>query len=68
MPQLTLHVGSIVQLPHIAATTRIRPAAFRIEQRLTLEDGHVLYKIKSEAEPFDRIIDERELVLHAPGL
>jgi hypothetical protein len=68
MAQLTLNVGSLVILPHIAATTRTGSTTFRIEELLTLDDGLILYKVKSEAEPFDRIVDERELVLHAPGL
>ena len=68
MAQLTLNVGSFVTLPHIAATTRTVPATFRIEELLTVDDGLILYKVKSEAEPFDRIVDERELVLHASGV
>jgi hypothetical protein len=68
MAELTLNVGSFVMLPHIAATTRTGPATFRIEELLTLDDGLILYKVKSEAEPFDRIVDERELVLQAPAL
>ena len=68
MAGLTLNVGSFVMLPHIAPTTRTGPATFRIEELLTLNEGIVLYKVKSEAEPFDRIVDERELVLQAPGV
>jgi hypothetical protein len=68
MAQLTLNVGSFVTLPHIAATTRTVPATFLIQELLTLDDGLILYKVKSEAEPFDRIVDERELVLQAPGV
>jgi hypothetical protein len=68
MAQLTLNVGSFVTLPHIAATTRTVPATFRIQELLTVDDGLILYKVKSEAEPFDRIVDERELVLQAPGV
>jgi hypothetical protein len=67
MSELTLNVGSFVILPHIAATTQSGPATFRIEERLTLDDGLILYKVKNEAEPFDRIVDARELIPHTLG-
>ena len=66
MAQLTLNVGSMVLLPHVPATTR-SPPTFRVEELLTLDDGLILYKVKSETEPFDRIVDERELVLPVLG-
>ncbi len=36
-------------------------ATFRIEQLLKLDDGITLYKVKSETEPFDRIVAECDL-------
>ena len=67
MAQLTLNVGSIVLLPHVPATTRSGLPTFRIEKLLTLDDGLILYRVKSEAEPFDRIVDGRQLVPHRLG-
>ena len=34
---------------------------YRIEQLVRLDSGVTLYKIKSEMEPFDRIVDEADL-------
>ncbi len=67
MALITLNVGSMVLLPHVAATTRSGTPTFRIEELLQLDDGLVLYKVKNEAEPFDRIVDARELVPHILG-
>jgi hypothetical protein len=70
MAKRALNVGSIVRFPPIAAATTRRGAAmcrsdyrieYRIEQLVRLECGTVLYKIKSETEPFDRIVDESDL-------
>jgi hypothetical protein len=69
MSKRALDVGSIVRFPPIAATPR-RGAAmcrsecrieYRIEQLVRLDSGVTLYKIKSETEPFDRIVDESDL-------
>jgi hypothetical protein len=36
-------------------------ATYRIEQLMLLGDGAVLYKIRNEAEPFDRVVADRDL-------
>jgi hypothetical protein len=73
MSKRPLNVGMTVRLPPIAAATRDGPAMFRtesstvhhieyrIEQVVRLDGGDTLYKIKSEAEPLDRIVDETDL-------
>jgi hypothetical protein len=63
MSKRTLTVGAIVRLPRVATTTRNGTATFRIEQLLQLEDGLTLYKVKSETEPFDRIVAECDLAV-----
>jgi hypothetical protein len=47
----------------MATTTRDDAATFRIEGLLRLNDGITLYKVKCEAEPFDRIVAECDLAL-----
>ena len=73
MSKPALNVGMTVRLPPIAAPTRDGPTMFRIESRtvhhveyrieqlVRLDSGVTLYKIKSETEPFDRIVDESDL-------
>jgi hypothetical protein len=63
MSKRELDVGAIVHLPHMATTARDGAATFRIEELLRLEDGMTLYKVKCEAEPFDRIVAECDLAL-----
>ncbi|HEY7669453.1 MAG TPA: hypothetical protein VH852_02345 [Hyphomicrobium sp.] len=63
MSKRTLSVGAIVRLPHMATTARDDAATFRIEELLPLNDGITLYKVKCEAEPFDRIVAECDLAL-----
>jgi hypothetical protein len=65
MSKRTLDVGTIVHLPHIATTTRDGAAMFRVEELLRLDNGSTLYKVKSETEPFDRIIAECDLALRS---
>jgi hypothetical protein len=63
MSKRELNVGSIV---HFAPQHRANGAdipAYRIEQRLELKDGATLYKIRSETEPFDRIVGEGDLAM-----
>jgi hypothetical protein len=53
-----LSVGSMVRL------TRRREAgrgAYRVEQLLELADGGTLYRVKCDAEPFHRIVSERDV-------
>jgi hypothetical protein len=37
-------------------------ASYRIEQLMQLGDGAVLYKIRNDAEPFDRVVADRDLI------
>lgn len=60
MSSRKLDVGTIVHF--LRASLRARCATYRIEERLLLEGGSVLYRIKCDAEPFDRIVAESDLV------
>jgi hypothetical protein len=66
MEKRRLDVGAIVQLAHthrahVATTSHHAAVAFRIEELLRLDNGITLYKVKSENEPFDRIVAECDL-------
>ncbi len=63
MPKRQLHVGAIVHIRHVALTSRDGAASFRIEELVRLDDGDTLYKVKNDAEPFDRIVAEGDLAL-----
>jgi len=52
-----------VQVRHVAVTGRDGTVAFRIKELLRLGDGDTLYKVKSDTEPFDRIVAECDLAL-----
>ena len=67
MSQRKLSVGAVVQARHLAASVSTELASFRIKQLVQLEGGGLLYKIKSDCEPFDRIVDEHELIPQATG-
>jgi hypothetical protein len=64
MSKRRLDVGAIVYLSSITATARNGATAFRIEELLRLDDGLTLYKVRSETEPFDRIVAECDLTQH----
>ncbi len=49
-------------LPACAAS-RNGAASFRIEELLRLDNGDTLYKVKSDTEPFDRVVAECDLAL-----
>ena len=63
MSKRKLDVGAVVHIRHVAVTARDGAATFRIEELLRLDDGSTLYKVKSDAEPFDRIVAECDLAL-----
>jgi hypothetical protein len=70
MPRAELTVRAIVRFarPAPAAPAPCSEAAtFRVEQLLQLADGATLYTIKSEAEPFCRIVAEGDLDRHLNG-
>jgi hypothetical protein len=60
MSKRRLDVGAIVHVPHMATTSNGR-ATFHVEALSRLDNGIALSKIKSETEPFDRIVAECDL-------
>ncbi len=65
MSKGTFNVGSIVRFVRVTATESARALEYRIEQLVRLEEGATLYKIRSEAEPFDRVVAEGDLATHS---
>ena len=63
MSKRRLNVGAIVHIRQVSLTARDGAATFRIEELLRLDDGGTLYKVKSDIEPFDHIVAERDLAL-----
>jgi hypothetical protein len=61
MSSRELDVGSLVSIAGFATGHATPEASYRIEQLLRLGDGDTLYKIRNEAEPFDRVVAEGEL-------
>ena len=61
MSRRELDVGSFVHFTGFATGYAAPEASYRIEQLLTLGDGATLYKIRNDAEPFDRVVAERDL-------
>ena len=61
MSRRELDVGAFVHFAGFATGYAPPEASYRIEQRLTLQDGATLYKIRNDAEPFDRVVTERDL-------
>ena len=60
MSRRELDVGSFVHFTGFATGYAAPEASYRIEQLLKLGDGATLYKIRSDAEPFDRVVSERD--------
>jgi hypothetical protein len=61
MSRRELAVGSFVQFTGFVTGYAAPEASYRIEQLMTLGDGALLYKIRSDAEPFDRLVAEHDL-------
>ena len=61
MSRRELNVGAFVHFTEFASGYAPPEASYRIEQLLTLQDGATLYKIRNDAEPFDRVVAERDL-------
>jgi hypothetical protein len=61
MSRRELEVGSFVQITGFEVGQMAPEASYRIEQLLTLDGGATLYKIRCEAEPFDRVVAARQL-------
>lgn len=61
MSRRELDVGSFVHLPALDQPSEAAECAYRIEQLVKTMEGPTLYKIKADAEPFDRVVTERDL-------
>jgi hypothetical protein len=61
MSRRELAIGSFVHLSGLEAGLAAPEASYRIEQLLKLEGGKTLYKVRNDAEPFDRVVGERDL-------
>jgi len=66
MSRRELEIGCFVRFTGLEARNVAPDASYRIEQQLKLGDGATLYKIRNDAEPFDRVVDERELTRTPP--
>ncbi len=64
MSRRELTIGSFVHFTAMESGPAASGCQYRIEQLLTLEEGLTLYKIKTDAEPFDRVVAERDLTRH----
>lgn len=62
MSQRELEIGSFVKVCGLDSVRMSAQAPYRIEQLLRLDTGTRLYKIRSDAEPFDRVVDEQQLI------
>ncbi len=62
MPRRELDIGSFVQFTGFITGYAAPEATYRIEQLMQLGDGAVLYKIRNDAEPFDRVVADRDLI------
>ncbi len=62
MSQRPLHVGAMVMMQAVASTDGATQEFYRIEQLFEVPDGSWLYKIRSDAEPFDRIVSDVDFI------
>jgi len=62
MSRRRLEIGTIVKLA-LNGADFTAAHSFRIEQMVPLDCGGALYRIRSEREPFDRIVSEDVLAL-----
>jgi hypothetical protein len=63
MSERELSVGAVVRCRREMAVNGSGSFEYRIEELLRLADGATLYWIKSDAEPFQRVVSERDLDL-----
>ncbi len=61
MSRRELAIGSFVHFTALESGPAASSCEYRIEQLLALDEGQTLYKIKADAEPFDRVVAERDL-------
>ena len=57
MSRRELEVGSFVRVTGFEVGHMAPEASYRIEQLLRLDGGATLYKIRCDAEPFDRVVE-----------
>jgi hypothetical protein len=62
MSRRELAIGSFVHFTATDGVSAVSGREYRIQQLLTLKEGLTLYKIKTDAEPFDRVVAERDLM------
>lgn len=63
MSEGKLNVGAIVRYRRLIAVNGSGSLEYRIKELLRSADGATLYRIKSEVEPYQRVVSERELDL-----
>ena len=63
MSERELSVGAVVRCRRVTVVNGSGPLEYRIEELLHLADGATLYWIKCDAEPFLRVVSERDLDL-----
>lgn len=51
-----LEIGAFVQITGLEVGHVAPEASYRIEQLLKIDGGVTLYKIRCDAEPFDRVV------------
>jgi hypothetical protein len=61
MSRRELEIGAFVQVTGLEVGQMAPEASYRIEQLLKLDDGATLYKVRSDAEPFDRVVTVHQL-------
>lgn len=61
MSRRELDIGTFVHFAGFASGYAPPEPSYRIEQLLIQHDGATLYKISNDAEPFDRVVGERDL-------
>ncbi len=62
MSRHELAIGTFVHFTAMESGPAETGREYRIEERLTLDEGLTLYKIKADAEPFDRVVAEHDLM------
>ena len=61
MSRRELAIGSFVHFTAMESGPAAFGCEYRIEQLLMVDEGATLYKIKTDAEPFDRVVAESDL-------
>ena len=56
MARHELEIGALVHITGLEVGHAVPEASYRIEQLLQIDGGATLYKIRCDAEPFDRVV------------